>query len=177
VSKVRRNQAARPYQPPSPRRIIAECKRRLWPMRGPRAFEAIAVLVELFPKRQSGVVFIGDLKMAKAMGRCEKTAHRAKYDLLRVGAIRLHGAGPRMCPCGGCGGAKAGGTIFNSNGQPVSAATGYELDPALLVQPRQSPRSPRKPTSYESPAELRLREQNKGRMARALESLRPRAGP
>jgi hypothetical protein len=177
VSRVCRSQAHSSYRPLPVNRLLKECNRRV-PSQGPRCFEMLVALVKRFPQVQSGTLYIGDEGIAKLMGegRCGKTAHRAKYDLLRVGLIRLKHAGPRMCPCGRCGGEKAGGTILNSNGKAVAAATGYEVDPALFGQPK-SPKPPRPSSSYESPAQRRLREQNQDRMKRALESLRPRAGP
>lgn len=147
-------------------------------IRGPRCYELVAVLVQLFPQVQSGVVFKGDLGMAGLMDRCSKTVHRAKYDLLRCGLVRLHCSGPKMCPCSSCGGQAAGGKILNSRGQSVSAATGYQLEPALLSRPKQR-RPPRaqRASSNESPAERRLREEGRQRMAGIVAGLKARAGP
>lgn len=189
-----------------------ECHRRA-PSQGLRCFEMLMALISRFPQVQSGILYIGDscldagrehccgacrkagrrcehryFCMAKLMGkgRCGKTAHRAKYDLLRVGLIRLVGAGPRMCPCEGCGGGKAGGTILNSNGQPVAGATGYEIDPELFGQPKQTrPRARGKERAissghgavWASPAERRLQEENSARMHALVDDMRSRAGP
>lgn len=175
----RRNQPALPYRPISPRRLIQECKRRLYRLgvRGPRGYELAAVLVELAPKVQSGVIYMGDVRMAERMGRCSKTAHRGKYDLLRAGLVRLSGAGPKMCPCAKCGGTAAGGRILNSHGQPVSAATGYELDPSLLSRPKLGPAPLAKGSNHETPAQRRLRLEQAERLREAGDRLRGRPGP
>src|ERR1700674_543782 len=99
----RRPQPARPYRKYPIRAVLFECNRRLKDARGPRAFELIAALISRSPQVQSGVVYIGDDGMGKLMGgcrckkwracacgfgRCWRTAHRAKYDLPRVGLVK-----------------------------------------------------------------------------------------
>jgi len=175
-----RAQAAAPYRKIPVRRLLFECNRRLSNSRGPRAFELIAALVYRWPQVQSGIVYIGDVKMGDLMHRCGRTAHRAKYDLQRVGLIRLHHAGPRMCSCHRCGGVGAGGRILNGRGQPVSCATGYELDPEILGPPVKAPgggNGRSRPNSYVSPAQARLRAEGQAKVRDALERLRSRAGP
>jgi hypothetical protein len=163
----------------------------------------VAALIYRSPQVGSGVVHLGDscidagrehccggcrkagfgrcdhayCCMARLMGnRCGKTAHRAKYDLLRVGLVKLHGAGPKLCPCGKCGGGHAGGKILDASGRPVGAATGYELDPSLFAAPpKGSP--PSRPSGYVSPAQQRVRSERKAKIDAALERMRPRAGP
>lgn len=176
-----RAQAALPYRKIPVRRLLFECNRRLSGVRGPRAFELITALVYRWPQVQSGIVYIGDAKMGDLMHRCGRTAHRAKYDLQRVGLIRLHHAGPRMCSCHRCGGSGAGGKILNGRGQSVSCATGYELDPEVLgregtgATPRTRPVPPGR--RYDSPAEARVREEGRRKLQDALETMRRRAGP
>jgi hypothetical protein len=175
-------QAAAPYRRIPVRRLLFECNRRLSSVRGPRAFELVAALVYRWPQVQSGIVYIGDAKMGDLMHRCGRTAHRAKYDLLRVGLIRLHHAGPRMCSCRRCGGVGAGGRILNSRGQPVSCATGYELDPEVLGPPVKTPRGGNgRPSSsssrYVSPAQARVRAEGQAQLREALDRMRSRAGP
>jgi hypothetical protein len=154
-----------------------ECNRRLAGARGPRAFELVAALVERWPQVQSGIVYLGDVKAGAMMQRCGRTAHRAKYDLVAAGLIRLHGAGPKCCPCGGCGGQAAGGKTLNGRGESVSAATGYELDPSLIAQPRPAPRRVGTAPRHISPAQRRVLAEGQAKLARALDTLRGRAGP
>jgi hypothetical protein len=177
MSSPRRTRPDRPYRKIPIRRLLIECNRRLAGARGPRAFELVAALVERWPQVQSGIVYLGDKRAGAMMQRCGRTAHRAKYDLVAVGLIRLHGAGPKCCPCAKCGGASAGGKILNGRGELVSAATGYELDPSLIVQPRPAP--PRAGTTRRqlSPAERRVMAEGQAKVARALENMRARPGP
>lgn len=155
-----------------------ECNRRLAGARGPRAFELVAALVERWPQVQSGIVYLGDVKAGAMMKRCGRTAHRAKYDLVAAGLIRLHGAGPKCCPCARCGGQAAGGKILNGQGQVVSAATGYELDPALIGPRPQLSATRRASTPRQlSPAERRVLADGQAKLARALDAMRPRPGP
>jgi hypothetical protein len=155
-----------------------ECNRRLAGARGPRAFELVAALVERWPQVQSGIVYLGDVKAGGMMRRCGRTAHRAKYDLVRAGLIRLHGAGPKCCPCARCGGQAAGGKILNGRGELVSAATGYELDPSLIPLPQQAAaRRPGGTARQLSPAERRVRDEGRAKLARAMETMRARPGP
>lgn len=196
----------RPYRKVPVRRLLLECNRRLREARGPRAFELIAALCYRWPQVQSGIVYLGDSCLdagrpahccsqcrkqgrencehphccaARLMGgRCGKTAHRAKYDLQRVGLIRLHGAGPRHCPCSRCGGDAAGGRITAARGEVVSAATGYELEGDLSDPGGRLERPPQaKPSAYTSPAQARLRREGQAKLQRALEAMRSRAGP
>lgn len=185
---MRRNRPDRPYRKVPVRRLLFECNRRLHGARGPRGFEMIAALIYRWPQVQSGIVYLGDsctdggrehssdhCCMAQLMGRCGKTAHRAKYDLLRAGLLKLHGAGS---------GERSGGKILNQQGRPVGAATGYELEAAILAPPvapaavarrRVAPSS-----SYESPAQQRVRREGQRKIADALARLEPgrgRAGP
>lgn len=212
----RRTRPDRPYRKVPVRRLLLECNRRLRDARGPRAFELIAALVYRWPQVQSGIVYLGDSCLdagrpahccsscrkqgrescehphccaARLMGeRCGKTAHRAKFDLHRVGLVRLHGAGPRHCSCSRCGGDPAGGRIQATRGEMVSAATGYELDADMLgaggprassgvaaAQTAERPEGAR--ARYLSPAEARLREEGQAKLQRALEKMRQRAGP
>jgi len=178
-----------PYRKLPIRRLLFECNRRLHHARGPRAFELVAALIQRWPHVQSGIVYIWDsceggrhrsehCCMAQLMRRCGKTAHRAKYDLADVGLIKLHCAGRGRCNCRRCNGEAAGGKILNSKGQSVSQATGYELDPSVLAVPIISARkSQPRVSSYESPAQRRLREQGQATMRKAVESMRSRAGP
>lgn len=177
----RRSRPDSPYRAVPIRRLLVECNRRLR-TRGPRAFEAVAALVKRWPEVQSGIVYIGDEKLGGLMGRCGRTAHRAKYDLADAGLVRLHGAGRGMCPCSRCGGQAAGGKILNARGQLVSAATGFELDPSILANPaspRGSAPGPSRPGGgrHESPAERRIREAGQAKIRDALAQLRDRAGP
>lgn len=183
MSAPRRTRPDRPYRKVPIRRLLIECNRRLAGARGPRAFELVAALVERWPQVQSGIVYLGDVKAGAMMQRCGRTAHRAKYDLVRVGLIRLHGAGPKCCPCAACGGQAAGGKILSSSGQVVSAATGYELDPMLIQPPPTAhPSTPGRPRAggrpaYESPAEARVKREGMAKLNAALEKMRPRPGP
>lgn len=193
----RQSRPAKAYRPFPIRRVLIECNRRLAGARGPRAFEAMAALIYRSPQVKSGIVYLGDCCakahtsdrccMAQLMKRCGKTAHRAKYDLADAGLIRLHNAGRGLCPCSRCGGdqsKKAGGSILNAHGQIVSAATGYELDPALFAPPAaeqaaQVPavaagRQSRPPTSSGRPVTV---EAGRARLRDALERMRSRAGP
>jgi hypothetical protein len=172
-----------PYRRLPVRRLLFECNRRLHGSRGPRGFEMVSALIYRWPQVQSGIVYIGDsctdagrehrsdhCCMAQLMKRCGKTAHRAKYDLLRAGLVKLHGAGP---------GERAGGKILNQKGQAVGAATGYQLDPAVLDAPR-PPSTPKAASGYESPAQQRLRADGRRKLADAVERMRAassRAGP
>jgi hypothetical protein len=153
------SQPAAPYRRYPARKLLFECNRRLRDARGPRAFEMMAALIYRSPQVKSGIVHLGDscidagrehccghcrregrrscehphCCMARLMGdRCGKTAHRAKYDLLRAGLVKLHGAGPAE---------RAGGKILDGSGRPVGAATGYELDPELFAAPASTGRS------------------------------------
>lgn len=186
MSAPRRTRPDRPYRKVPIRRLLIECNRRLSGARGPRAFELVAALVERWPQVQSGIVYLGDVKAGAMMQRCGRTAHRAKYDLVRVGLIRLHGAGPGLCPCSRCNGGKrdesknAGGSIQNARGDTVSAATGYELDPELQAPPAPRAPSTRRPRAggrYESPAEARIRREGMAKVQAALEGMRGRPGP
>jgi hypothetical protein len=156
-----------------------ECNRRFSAVGGPRAFELVAALVERWPQVQSGIVYIGDERAGALMRRCGRTAHRAKYDLAAAGLIVLHGAGPKYCSCARCGGPKAGGTIYNSRNEAVAAATGYELDPTLISNPsgRAAPSTRSNAARHRSPAEQRLVDQGRAKLAAALDNLRARPGP
>jgi hypothetical protein len=184
VKGSRRTRPDRPYRKVPIRRLLIECNRRLAGARGPRAFELVAALVERWPQVQSGIVYLGDVKAGAMMKRCGRTAHRAKYDLVRVGLIRLHGAGPGLCPCSRCNGGQrdeskfAGGKIFNAGGERVSAATGYELDPSLIPPPsRPAPRPAGVTARRLSPAERRVLAEGQAKLSRALDAMRPRPGP
>jgi hypothetical protein len=161
VSKVRRNQAHLPYRRIPVRTLLFECNKRI-AARGPRAFEMMAALIYRWPQVQSGIIYIGDGRMAELMRRCGKTAHRAKRDLERCGLIRLHRT--------------AGGKILNSNGQPVAAATGYEIDPAVLE--KKAPAPPRRPAApSDTPAQARVRREGQEKIRAALDTMRARPGP
>lgn len=179
----------RPYRRIPVRRLLLECNRRLRDARGPRAFELLAALVYRWPNVQSGIVYLGDLRMGELMGgRCARTAHRAKYDLLRAGLVQLHHAGPRLCPCRRCNGGtvdaskSAGGTILDGRGRLVACATGYALDPDLFRDPIAS-RPPGGPVpargGYVSPYEERVKREGREKLARAMDSIasKVRAGP
>lgn len=177
---ARRVRPDRPYRRIPVRRLLMECNRRI-PKGGGRAFLLVAALVERWPQVQSGIVYCGDDRMGELMRRCGRTAHRAKYDLVRTGLLRLHGAGPKCCPCSSCGGQAAGGKILNARGAVVSAATGYELDPSF-TGPRPDHRSRGEggrgvladaaARSYESPAEARLRREGQERLRAAVANLK-----
>lgn len=179
---ARRVRPDRPYRKVPIRRLLMECNRRLAGARGPRAFELVAALVERWPQVQSGIVYLGDVRAGEMMQRCGRTAHRAKYDLVAAGLIRLHGAGPKCCPCARCGGQAAGGKTLNGRGELVSAATGYELDPTLIKAPPTSRAQPgigrpRAGGRSLSPAERRVLDEGRAKLARALDSMRPRPAP
>jgi hypothetical protein len=160
-----RLQPDKPYRKLPIRRLLVAVNQRCGHRRGPRIFEMVAVLIDCFPRVQSGVLYLGDEAMGKLMKRHEKTAHRAKADLLESGLVRLSCCGPR-----------SGGKILNQAGQPVAQATGYELDPSLFPEPRRaSAAAPARPLS--SPAEARVRAAGRQRIQEALDRLRSRAGP
>jgi len=201
-NRAARQRPDRPYRPISPRRLWLEFNQRLRQARGPRAHELMAALIFRWPQTRSGIVYLGDSCLdnghaehrctscrrenrqgcphpyccaARLMGnRCGKTAQRAKFDLMRAGIVRLHGAGP---------GVRAGGMVLNSRGQAVPAATGYELEPLLFASrpagstpPPESMGRPtgRPPAPTAQPATL---EAGREKMRVALERLRGRAGP
>jgi len=175
--RSKRTRPDRPYRKLPIRRLLIECNRRGLKARD---FELVAALVERWPQVQSGIVYLGDLGAGALMRRCARTAHRAKYDLMAAGLIRLHGAGPKCCPCAGCGGQAAGGKILNAGGELVSAATGYELDPSLIppVSRRSAPRPSRSGAErHLSPTERRALADGQAKIARALDAMRPRPGP
>lgn len=101
--------------------------------------------------------------MARLMSRCGKTAHRAKYDLQRVGIIRLHGAGA---------GVRGGGKMLDGTGRAVGAATGYELDPELFATPTSTERQA---STTSSPAQRRVAAEGMQKAREALERMRSRS--
>jgi hypothetical protein len=182
MSVPRRVRPDRPYRKVPIRRLLIACNRR-----GLRArdFALAAALIERWPQVQSGIVYLGDKRAGELMRRCGRTAHRAKYDLVAAGLIRLHGAGPGMCPCSRCNGGQrdeskfAGGKILTARGERVSAATGYELDPSLITSPssKAAARRPGGTARQLSPAERRVLDEGRAKVARALETMRARPGP
>lgn len=103
AAKRRRQRPSQPYRPVSRGRLDREIRAaaQAHGLHGDRVWRLTRALLELLPKVQSGVAYMGDDGMAKLMGRrAGKTAHRAKFDALRCGLIHLTGSGPKRCPCG-----------------------------------------------------------------------------